>query len=102
MVVSRAGANTISEIAANAKPAILIPLESAANSHQAMNAYELARVGGALVLEEMNLGEHILLQKIEKLLDDKELSRNMGEKIRAFYHPEAAKKLAEGIIELAS
>lgn len=100
LVVSRAGANTISEIAANAKPAILIPLESAANDHQAMNAYELARVGGVLVLEEMNLGEHILLQKIEKLLDDKELSASMGEKIRAFYHPEAAKKLAEGIIEL--
>lgn len=102
LVVSRAGANTISEIAANGKPVILIPLESAANSHQAMNAYELTRVGGALVLEEMNLGEHILLQKIFKLLDDRELSQNMSGKIRAFYHPEAAKKLAEGIIELAS
>lgn len=102
LVISRAGANTISEIAANGKPAILIPLESAANDHQAMNAYELAKIGGALVLEEMNLGENILLQKIFKLLDDKELSRSMSEKIKAFYHPEAAKKLAEGLIELGS
>jgi UDP-N-acetylglucosamine--N-acetylmuramyl-(pentapeptide) pyrophosphoryl-undecaprenol N-acetylglucosamine transferase len=102
LVISRAGANSISEIAANGKPAILIPLESAANDHQAMNAYELARVGGALVLEESNLGEHILFDKINKLLDDPELCQNMGDKIRSFYHPEAAEKIAHGLIELAS
>lgn len=102
LVISRAGANAISEIAANFKPAILIPLENSANDHQGRNAYELAKIGGALVLEEMNLGEHILLQKIEKLLSDEELRQNMGRKIRAFYHPEAAEKLAKGIIELAS
>ena len=102
LVISRAGANTISEIAANGKAAILIPLESAANDHQSMNAYELARIGGALVLEEMNLGEHILLEKINHILDNDELRTGMGEKIKVFYHPQAAEKLAEGIIELAT
>ncbi len=102
LVISRAGANAISEIAANFKPVILIPLENSANEHQSRNAYELAKIGGALVLEKMNLGEHILLQKIEKLLGDEELRQNMGRKIRAFYHPEAAEKLAREIIELAS
>ncbi len=102
LVISRAGANTIAEIAANGKAAILIPLESAANNHQAMNAYELARIGGALVLEEMNLGENILWEKINYLLDDEELRKNMGEKIKVFYHPRSAEKIAEGIIEIAT
>ncbi len=102
LVVSRAGANTISEIAACGKPAILIPLDSSANDHQRMNAYELARVGGAAVLEENNLGAYTLLEKINKILGDENLRRTMGEKIRAFYHPNAAEHIAEGLIELGS
>ena len=92
----------IADIASNSKPAILIPLKNSANDHQGRNAYELAKIGGALVLEEMNLKEHIFLQKIEKILDDKELQKSMGEKIGAFYHPEASEKLAKSLIELAS
>lgn len=98
LVISRAGANTISEIAANSKPAILIPLDKAAGDHQRMNAYELAKIGGALVLEESNLGEHILMQKIEKILEDEELRNNMALKIRHFYHPDAANKIIDGIL----
>jgi UDP-N-acetylglucosamine--N-acetylmuramyl-(pentapeptide) pyrophosphoryl-undecaprenol N-acetylglucosamine transferase len=51
LVISRASANTISEIAACGKPAILIPLENSANNHQKMNAYAIARTGGCVVLE---------------------------------------------------
>lgn len=100
LVVSRAGANAISEIAALGKPAILIPLSTAANDEQRMNAYEIARMGGALVLEENNLGENILLGKITHLLKDKELLQKMGESIRAFHHPEATEHIAKGLIEL--
>lgn len=102
LVISRAGANSIAEIAANRKPVILIPLSGAANDHQRMNAYELARIGGALVLEEGNLGENIFLEKIMSILNDENIKNVMAQKISAFYHPEAAKKLAEGIIELAN
>jgi len=101
LIISRAGANSIANIAAARKPAILIPLPTAANNHQQMNAYEIARIGGALVLEESNLGENMLLGKIEKILGDENLRRNMARKISAFYHPEAADKIAEGLIELA-
>lgn len=100
LVVSRAGANIIAEIAANSKPTILIPLEHSAQDHQRMNAYELAKVGGALVLEESNLGENIFFEKIEKIMKDENLKKNMAEKINAFYHPEAADNIAEGVIEL--
>lgn len=100
LVVSRAGANTISEIAAVGKPAILIPLPSAANDEQRMNAYEIARAGGALVLEESNLGENILAGKIEQLLGDAPLRAKMIEAIRTFHHPDAAIRIAEGIVTL--
>jgi len=102
LVISRAGANSVSEIAANSKPAILIPLSSAANDHQRMNAYELSKVGGALVLEETNLGENILAEKIEMLLNNEDLQSSMSQKINIFYHPDAAEKIVNGLIELTS
>lgn len=100
MVISRAGANIIAEIAANARPAILIPLDNSAQDHQRMNAYALAEVGGALVLEESNLGENIFFEKIEKILFDETLKKNMSERISAFYHPNAAEYIANGLIEM--
>jgi UDP-N-acetylglucosamine--N-acetylmuramyl-(pentapeptide) pyrophosphoryl-undecaprenol N-acetylglucosamine transferase len=100
LVISRAGANIIAEIAANGKPNILIPIEKSAQDHQRMNAYEIAKVGGTLVLEEANLGENMLLEKIEKILFDEELKKNMAQNISAFYHPKAAEFIAEGLIDL--
>ncbi|MDD5083502.1 MAG: undecaprenyldiphospho-muramoylpentapeptide beta-N-acetylglucosaminyltransferase [Candidatus Moranbacteria bacterium] len=100
LVVSRAGANAIAEIAAVGKPAILIPLSSAANDEQRMNAYEIARVGGALVLEDGNLGENIFFNKITELLKDGELRGRMAQAIRVFYHPDAADAIANELILL--
>ncbi len=100
LVVSRAGANAISEIAAVGKPAILIPLSSAANDEQRMNAYEIARAGGALVLEEGNLGENILSGKIEQLMNDPALRAKMAGALRLFYHPDASARIAEAIVAL--
>lgn len=101
LVISRAGAAFITEIAANGKPAILIPISHSANDHQRMNAYALAQIGGALVLEETNLGEHILIKDIEKILNDNELHAGMVEKIKTFYHPNAAEMIANSLVEIA-
>lgn len=101
LVISRAGATFITEIAANAKPAILIPIAESANDHQRMNAYSLAKVGAAMVLEESNLGENILIEKIGNILDNQELYRAMSEKIKVFHHPNAAEVAANAMIEIA-
>ncbi len=101
LVISRAGATFITEIAANGKAAILIPIATSANNHQEMNANELAHIGAALVLEEGNLGEHILMEKIEKILSDEVLRQSMIEKIKTFYHPNAAEIISNGVIEIA-
>ncbi|MDR3558832.1 MAG: undecaprenyldiphospho-muramoylpentapeptide beta-N-acetylglucosaminyltransferase [Candidatus Pacebacteria bacterium] len=98
LVISRAGASTISEIAANRKPSILIPLETAANNHQRMNAYAIAKTGGCVVLEENNMGHNMLIEKIEEIMNDDKLREKLSQNIKAFYHPDAAEKIAEGIL----
>lgn len=101
VIISRAGANSISEIAANSKPAILIPLPTAANNHQGMNAYFITERGGAVVLEESNIGRNMLIDKVQKLLNDKELIEKLSKNIKEFYHADAPEKIAQGVLDLA-
>lgn len=100
VVLSRAGAGFIAELAALKKPTILVPLPSAANDEQRLNAYGIAEIGGAIVLEEANLGEHLLLEEIIKLASDEILQKSLGEKMHAFYHPDAADTIASGLAVL--
>ena len=100
VVLSRAGAGSIAELAATKKAVILVPLKNAANDEQRMNAYDIAGIGGAVVVEEPNLGEHILLEKIQELLSNPTLRVTMGDKIQAFYHPDAADAIAEGMVTI--
>ena len=100
IVVSRAGAGSIAEIAACRKALVLVPLPSAANDEQRKNAYDIAEIGGALVLEEANLGEHLFLENLENLLNNDDLRAEMGEKLNVFYHPDAAERIADGLIDL--
>ena len=98
LVISRAGSSSISEIAANGKSAIIIPIDKSANDHQRMNAYSIAKIGGCVVLEEANLGEHILIENIKNILENEELRNKLITNIKAFYHPDAADRIADGII----
>jgi len=98
LVLSRAGSGAIFEIAAFGKPAILIPLEDAANDHQKINAYEYAQTGAAIVLEEGNFKPSIFISQAQKILTDKELQNKMSQAARNFAKPEAAQKIAEEIL----
>jgi len=100
LVISRAGANAISEIAANAKPSILIPIKGSANGHQVLNAKAISDINGAYVLEEDNLGEHIFLQNIEKIINNKEVASSLANNIKTFYNENADSVIADGVIEL--
>lgn len=100
LVISRAGSNSISDIAAYKKVSLLIPLGNSANNHQSMNAYAIAEAGGALVLEESNLGEHILMEKVTKLLTDTNLRQTMSQNVAPFYHSNATDKIVEGILDM--
>lgn len=99
LVISRAG-GSIFEIAACAKPSILIPLPNSAGEHQKKNAFAFAQNGGAIVLEQDNLTDDMLWDKIERVLNNPDLAGKMAAGAKSFAKPEAARKIAEELIEL--
>lgn len=100
VVVSRAGAGAIFEIAAWALPSIVIPIYGSAQDHQRENAYNYARTGACEVIEEPNLTPHILFAQVEKILSDEEKIKKMSEAARSFSRSNAADTLAHEIIKL--
>lgn len=100
LIISRAGASNIFEIAAAGKASIIIPFPDAASDHQNFNAFDYARSGATVVLTQENLTEHILLEKIEYLMVNNELRQKMEERAKDFSRPDAAKKIAGKILEI--
>lgn len=101
LIVSRAGANTISEIGLWKKPAILIPIPESISHDQRTNAYAYAQTGAAVVLEEENLAPHILVAEIKRITNNAELSQQMGASAEGFTDPDAARILASAILSIA-
>ncbi len=103
LVISRASAGAINEIAAFGCAALLIPLPTAAHDHQRVNAYDFAEeTKGAAVLEEGNLTPTIFLNKINELITNREQLARWGMAASHFFHPEAAERIAQGILETLS
>lgn len=100
LVVSRAGASSIFEIAAWGKPAILIPLKDSAQDHQRKNAYEYAATGGAVVIEEGNLTPHLLLAEIKKIMKNQELMKKMKEAAQRFARIDSSEVIARELLKL--
>lgn len=94
LVVSRAGANSIFEIAALAKPVILIPLKTAASGHQLANAQELAKFG-ATIIEEENLTTHILINEIKETYQSR---GQISSKMKEFPHFEPQNIIVQRIL----
>jgi UDP-N-acetylglucosamine--N-acetylmuramyl-(pentapeptide) pyrophosphoryl-undecaprenol N-acetylglucosamine transferase len=95
LVVSRAGATTVSELAALGKPAILIPYPFATNSHQETNALMLVRVGGAKMLLEQELSGESLAALLMKYMEERSLLEEMGKKAAKVGRPDAAKVIVD-------
>jgi UDP-N-acetylglucosamine--N-acetylmuramyl-(pentapeptide) pyrophosphoryl-undecaprenol N-acetylglucosamine transferase len=98
LIVGRAGSGCIFEIAAVKKPSILIPLPESAQNHQVRNAYAYAQSGAALVIEENNFTNHLFLERIHDLLDSPQTMAAMAEAAAQFSRPNAAKMIAEYIV----
>ena len=78
LVISRAGASSISEIQAIKKPSILIPSPNVAENHQFHNAMTLAEHDGAVLIEEKDLNGKVLAEKILELKNDKSKLMNIS------------------------
>lgn len=97
LIISRSG-GAIMEIAACKKPAILIPLPGSASEHQEKNAQVLEQANAAIVLRQKGLTSESLYEIIDRIMEDKKLREELGSKISQFAQPEAAKMIADVIL----
>jgi UDP-N-acetylglucosamine--N-acetylmuramyl-(pentapeptide) pyrophosphoryl-undecaprenol N-acetylglucosamine transferase len=101
LVVGRAGAGTIAELAALGKPSVLIPLPGAGGDEQTLNARILSDTGAAVLLPQRELSEARLLEVVSEILGDEGRRRQMAEAARRQARLDAADRLADLILELA-
>ena len=95
VIVSRAGFNAISEIAAWGKPAILIPIHG---SHQEANANFVAQMSGVIVLDEISLTASELYEQIRRLLTDEAAYKEQSEQLVKIFPHDAAAHVVETIV----
>jgi UDP-N-acetylglucosamine--N-acetylmuramyl-(pentapeptide) pyrophosphoryl-undecaprenol N-acetylglucosamine transferase len=100
LIVCRAGATTLAEVAAVGKPAILIPLPTAADDHQRKNADARASAGAAEVLLQTGMTGHVLAGRNLSLAFDPARRRRMAAAASALARPEAAHVIADRALEL--
>jgi UDP-N-acetylglucosamine--N-acetylmuramyl-(pentapeptide) pyrophosphoryl-undecaprenol N-acetylglucosamine transferase len=94
LLICRSGASTVAEITAAGRPAIFVPLPTAADDHQRHNAETLANAGAARLVPQSELTRARFVQEIVSLLRDRALLRQMSVTARKFAHPEAAAEIA--------
>ncbi|MBE6539031.1 MAG: undecaprenyldiphospho-muramoylpentapeptide beta-N-acetylglucosaminyltransferase [Ruminococcaceae bacterium] len=100
IVISRAGAMTVSELAMMKKTSIMIPSPNVTNNHQYKNAKVISDMGGTVLIEEKDLHDGRLMREVEALMNDTERRQSMGEAISHFADLDANKIIYEEIKKL--
>jgi UDP-N-acetylglucosamine--N-acetylmuramyl-(pentapeptide) pyrophosphoryl-undecaprenol N-acetylglucosamine transferase len=100
LVVCRAGATTLSELTAAGKPALLIPLPTAADDHQRKNAEVMQSAGAADLLEQKDLTGESLAARIDALMQDPARLASMSAAARALARPDAARVIVDRALTL--
>jgi UDP-N-acetylglucosamine--N-acetylmuramyl-(pentapeptide) pyrophosphoryl-undecaprenol N-acetylglucosamine transferase len=102
LVVGRAGATTLAELAAAGKPAVLVPFPAATDDHQRKNAQVLAAAGAAVVVDERGLTGDRLADVVTGLVADRAALGRMGQAMAAFAKPDAAARIVDRVLALAT
>jgi UDP-N-acetylglucosamine--N-acetylmuramyl-(pentapeptide) pyrophosphoryl-undecaprenol N-acetylglucosamine transferase len=101
LVMARSGASSVAELAAAAKPSLLVPFAAAADEHQKRNAEAMVEAGAAIMLEEPDLSvPGRLLDALTGLLTDPVRLAQMGAAARTQAHPDAAERIADRLAAL--
>ena len=100
LIVCRAGATTLAEIAAAGKAAILVPLPSATDDHQRKNADALAATGAAEVLLQAEATGPVLARRILSLAADPDARARLGRAAGSLAKPDAARVIVDRALEL--
>ena len=93
VVICRAGAMTLTELAMLGKPAILIPSPNVTDNHQYKNAKALADKGAAVLIEEKELSAERIAAEIEKLYCNRELREKMSAAVAEFANPQVNEQI---------
>ncbi|MDZ7827984.1 MAG: undecaprenyldiphospho-muramoylpentapeptide beta-N-acetylglucosaminyltransferase [Halofilum sp. (in: g-proteobacteria)] len=101
LVVGRAGAMSVAELAAAGVGALLIPFPHAVDDHQRANARWLEEAGAAVVVPEAELDQARLVQELTALLRDREGLAHRAALARGLARPRAARELADAVLEVA-
>lgn len=100
LVICRAGAGVMAEVAVAGCPAIIVPYPYATNNHQEMNGRAYEKAGGGIVYLEKDLTSEGLLQLVGELMGNAEKRREMSEKGQAYGKPESGDIIANEIIQM--
>ncbi|WP_174287045.1 undecaprenyldiphospho-muramoylpentapeptide beta-N-acetylglucosaminyltransferase [Sphingomonas bacterium] len=95
LVIARAGASTLAELTAAGRPAILVPLPSATDDHQTVNAREMTRAGGARTITQAEFTSVELAKQMQKLGLDPAALENAAARAKGCGRPNAASDLAD-------
>lgn len=100
LIVCRSGATTLAEITAFGVPSILIPSPYVTNNHQYFNAMELVNQKAAFLMEEKDLTSEKIKQKIEQVMKEGKLRKQMKEQAKKLGYPNASNDILDYIEEL--
>jgi len=90
LIIGRAGATTVAELAITGKPAVFIPYPFAADNHQEQNARQMADAGAALMFKQSELTAGKLADALRPLVTDPARRAEMGARMKALARPQAA------------
>lgn len=100
LVLCRAGASSLAELTNMGKPAVIVPSPNVTNNHQEKNALQLAKTGGAVVINENDCTGEILYQAVAELLKNKDKLSAMSDSMKVVSVSDSAKQIVELIISM--
>ena len=90
LVICRAGASSVAELAAIGRPSLLVPLPNAMDDHQRMNALQMQDAGGGICLDEKRLSPAVLATRLMQLFETPKTLSKMAKSARSLARPDAA------------
>ncbi len=101
LVVGRAGAGTVTELCALGKPSLLVPLVPTGGDEQTRNARMLEAIGAASILKQSEFSGPKLLEAVQVLVGDRAALSAMGAAAKTLARPDAARDMAQAVLDLA-
>jgi UDP-N-acetylglucosamine--N-acetylmuramyl-(pentapeptide) pyrophosphoryl-undecaprenol N-acetylglucosamine transferase len=102
LLMCRAGASTVAEVAAAGKPAIFVPFPFATDDHQKRNAEALTAKGAALLIAESELTPERIANEVSSIITNPQRLKEMSLAANALSHPQASEEIAEIVAGLAA